>query len=192
MNLLIKKCMEKQFASRAGQKLQHAIESFHIDVSECTCADFGCSTGGFVDCLLQNKAKKVYAIDTGYGVLDWNLRQNPKVVVMERINAIHVELSEQVDFISIDVGWTPQKLIIPSAIKHLTKNGNIVSLLKPQYEAEKAWLRGGKVSTEFLEQTIKKVRGELSMLGVTVREIIESPIAGKKGGNIEYLLWIKK
>lgn len=184
--------MEKQFASRAGQKLQHAINSFRTDVSGCICADFGCSTGGFVDCLLQNEAKKVYAIDTGYGVLDWNLRQNPNVIVMERTNALHVELPEQVDFISIDVGWTPLKLIVPSAIKHLKDNGNIVSLLKPQYEAEKTWVRGGKVGLEFLEDTLGKVKRELYEVGVTIKETIKSPIAGKKGGNIEYLLWIKK
>jgi len=184
--------MENQFTSRAGQKLQQAITKFNIKVSGKICADFGCSTGGFVDCLLQNGADKVYAIDIGYGVLDWKLRQNPKVVVMERTNALYIELPEQVDFISIDVGWTRQKLIIPCALKFLKDKGDIVSLLKPHYEAEKSWLKVGKVKDEFLSYIIEKVKDELSSLDMTIKDIVESPIVGQKGGNIEYLMWIKK
>src|ERR1700692_2896638 len=97
------------FVSRAGQKLDHALKTFTIDVSEKTCADLGCSTGGFTDCLLQLGAKKVYSIDTGYGVLDWKLRNDPRVIVMERTNAMHVQLPELADLISIDVAWTRQR-----------------------------------------------------------------------------------
>ena len=184
--------MEDQFASRAGQKLQYAITKFKIDIYGKICADFGCSAGGFVDCLLQNGADKVFAVDTGYGVLSWKLRQNPRVVVMERTNALHVELPGQVDFVSIDVSWTRQKLIVPVALKFLKVDGDIISLLKPHYEAEKSWLKAGKVKDEFLPRTIEKVRRELSGLGITIKDIVESPIVGKKGGNIEYLMWIKK
>lgn len=184
--------MEEHFASRAGQKLQHAIKTFKINVSGKTCADFGCSTGGFVDCLLKNGAEKVYAIDTGYGVLDWNLRQNPKVVVMERTNALYVKLPEQVDFISIDVSWTRQKLIVPVALGYLKEDGDIISLLKPHYEAERSWLKAGKVKDEFLPLTIEKVKEELFKLNIKIKDIILSPIVGLKGGNSEYLMWIKK
>lgn len=179
------------FASRAGQKLDHALENFKISLQDKICADLGCSTGGFVDCMLQRGAKKVYAVDTGYGVLDWKLRNDPRVVVMERTNALRVELPEKVDFISIDVSWTPQKMVIPQAIKLLKPNGDIVSLLKPHYEAEKKWLIKGKLQEEYLEQTIEKVKTDLKDLPIKIINIIESPIIGEKGGNKEYLLWIK-
>src|SRR5438128_543365 len=103
------------FVSRAGQKLQHALATFDIDVTGKACADLGCSTGGFTDCLLQQGAAKVYAIDTGYGVLDWKLRNDPRVIVMERTNAMHVTLPQPVEIVTIDVAWTKQRHILPSA-----------------------------------------------------------------------------
>ncbi len=185
--------MKDQFVSRAGQKLQHALTKFNINVSGKVCADFGCNAGGFTDCLLQNGAKKIYAIDTGYGALDWNLRQNPKIVVMERTNALRVELPEKVDFISIDVGWTRQRLVIPVALNFLKKKGDIISLLKPQYEAPRAWLKAGKVKDEFLPTLTEKVKEELvSQNNLIIKDAIESPVTGKSGGNIEYLMWVKK
>jgi 23S rRNA (cytidine1920-2'-O)/16S rRNA (cytidine1409-2'-O)-methyltransferase len=180
------------FVSRAGQKLQHALTVFNIEAAGKVCADLGCSTGGFTDCLLQNGAKKVYAIDTGYGVLDWRLRRDPRVVVMERTNALTVELPEKVDVIAIDVGWTRQKLILPPALKFLKTNGNIISLLKPHYEAKKTWLKNGKVQERFLPHVIDKVKNDLTELAITLKDVIKSPIIGEKGGNVEYLLWIKK
>jgi len=96
------------FASRAGQKLDHALTTFSLDIEGKICADLGCSTGGFTDCLLRRGAAKVFAVDTGYGVLDWKLRKDPRVVVMERTNAMHVDLPERVELITIDVGWTRQ------------------------------------------------------------------------------------
>src|SRR5438552_12787227 len=98
-----------EFVSRAGQKLHHALTTFSISPRGMICADFGSNTGGFTDCLLQLGAKKVYAIDTGYGVLDYKLRKDSRVVVMERTNAMHVKLSEPIDLITIDVAWTKQK-----------------------------------------------------------------------------------
>jgi len=184
--------MTKEFVSRAGQKLQHALEKFQISVEGKTCADLGCSTGGFTDCLLQNGADRVYSVDTAYGALDWKLRNDKRVVVMERINALHVELPEQVEFISVDVGWTKQKLIIPHALELLKNGGEIVSLLKPHYEADKLWLSAGKVKEEFLPHVVAKVQSEMASLGAIVRGIVESPVVGEKGGNIEYLIWIKK
>src|SRR5687767_15494807 len=104
-----------EFVSRAGQKLEHALNVFAIDVTGATCADLGSNVGGFVDCLLQRGASKIYAIDTGYGALEWKLRKDPRAVVMERTNAMHVELPEKVKLVSIDVAWTKQKNILPSA-----------------------------------------------------------------------------
>src|SRR5258706_16468275 len=107
--------MPQQFVSRAGLKLDHALSHFAIDVSGKTCADLGSNTGGFVDCLLKRGAAKVYAIDTGYGALDWNLRKDPRVAVMERTNAMHATLPEKVDVVTIDVAWTKQRHILPAA-----------------------------------------------------------------------------
>src|ERR1700759_5340742 len=98
----------KSFVSRAGQKLEHALSNFGLSPASLVCADLGCSTGGFTDCLLQHGAAKVYAVDTGYGVLAWKLRKDPRVVVMERTNGMHVTLPEQAKFVSIDVSWTKQ------------------------------------------------------------------------------------
>src|SRR5689334_21883246 len=107
------------FASRAGEKLQHSLTSFNISVEDRVCADFGCSTGGFTDCLLQNGAEKVYAVDTAYGELAWNLRNDKRVVVLERTNALHVNLPEKMDLITVDTGWTKQSLILPSVLNNL-------------------------------------------------------------------------
>lgn len=100
----------------------------------------GASTGGFTDCLLQHGAAKVYAVDTAYGILDWRLRQNSRVVVMERTNVLHLELPEPVGLVTIDVGWTPQRLILPRAFFLVKSSGRIITLIKPHYEARKPYL----------------------------------------------------
>src|SRR5688572_30045450 len=132
-----------QFVSRAGQKLEHALTDFAIDVAGRTCADLGSNTGGFVDCLLQRRAARVYAIDTGYGVLDWKLRNDPRVVVMERTNAMHAVLPEPVSVVTIDVAWTKQQHILPAARRMIADGGDVVTLIKPHYEAAPPLLRGG-------------------------------------------------
>jgi len=174
------------FASRAGAKLEHALKEFNIDVSGLVCADLGCSTGGFTDCLLHYGAAKVYAVDTGYGVLDWKLRNDPRVVVMERTNALHVTLPESVDLVTVDVSWTPQRLIIPQALNLLKPGGEIISLIKPHYEARKAHLSSEE--SEIITQNTKKV---ISDLGFEVCGLVKSPLLGEKGGNIEYLFRIR-
>lgn len=181
-----------QYVSRAGQKLRHALDAFGLSVNGLVCADFGCSTGGFVDCLLQAGASKVYAVDTAYGVLDWKLRNDGRVVVLERTNALHVELPELMDCIVIDAGWTRQQLIIPRALVNLKPEGFIVTLVKPHYEAEKDWLEAGKVKEEYLPHVLAKVKSEMAALGVTIAGETTSPIVGGKGGNVEYLLWLKR
>ena len=132
----------RRFVGRAGEKLDAALEGFGLDVRGLACADFGCNVGGFTDCLLQHGAAKVYAIDTGYGKLAWSLRQDGRVVVLERTNALHCPPPETVDLVAIDLGWTPQVLSVPAAKRWLRPGGRIVSLLKPHYELAK--LRGRK------------------------------------------------
>lgn len=180
------------FASRAGEKLAHALQTFSVKVEGLVCADFGSSTGGFVDCLLQNKADKVYAVETGYGVLDWKLRNDDRVVVMERSNAMHVELPEKVDLITIDTSWTKLDKIVPNAVKNLKPEGSIIALLKPHYEAEAKMLRQGKLDEQFIPEIINKVKSEMEALGLKVIETTESPILGGKGGNKEFLFLIKR
>lgn len=179
------------FVSRAGEKLQFALEKFSFKVEGLICADFGSSTGGFVDCLLQNNASKIYSIDTSYGELAWTLRNNPKVVVMERTNAMHVKLPEKVDLITIDTAWTKQILTIPNALENLKPEGSIISLIKPHYEAPREYLERGRLKDEFVDEVIEKVKNDIIAVGGKVIEIIESPIVGEKGKNKEFLALVK-
>ena len=180
------------FASRAGEKLDHALNKFQIDVTGKTCADFGSSTGGFVDCLLQHGALKVYAVETGYGLLDWKLRNDLRVVVLERTNAMHVKLPEKIDLISIDTSWTRIENAIGNAIANLKSNGEIIALIKPHYEASVQQLRKGKLAEEFIEDIIKEVKNKLLKFPITVIAETESPIVGSKGGNKEWLIHLKQ
>lgn len=179
-----------KYASRAGEKLEYALEKLNVTVDGLVCADFGSSTGGFVDCLLQHSAAKVYAVETGYGVLDWNLRNNTQVVVMERTNAMHVELPEKVDFISIDTSWTKLKNILPNALKNLKPNGKLIVLVKPHYEAAQSMLVKGKLPDELIPQVLDSVKNDLQALGLKVLGEVESPILGTKGKNREFLLYL--
>jgi 23S rRNA (cytidine1920-2'-O)/16S rRNA (cytidine1409-2'-O)-methyltransferase len=178
------------FVSRAGQKLDHALRCFALDVTGSVCADFGSNTGGFVDCLLQRGAAKVHAIDTGYGALDWKLRNDPRVVVMERTNAIHVELPERVQLVTIDVAWTKQRIILPAAKRVLASEGRVVTLVKPHYEADPKMLRKGILPQENLEQVIASVERDIDAAGFHVVAGTESPIHGAKG-NREVLMLLK-
>lgn len=178
-----------KFVSRAGDKLEHALATFGIDVAGRVCADLGCNVGGFTDCMLKRGATKVYAVDTGYGVLDYGLRKDARVVVMERTNAMHVELPEKVGLVVIDVAWTKQRLIVPAALKLLGEGGEIVSLIKPHYEAPKAWLKGGVLVAERIAEVITGVTAEFAGMGLEVKGIVESPMKGA-GGNTEALVWL--
>lgn len=179
-----------QFVSRAGLKLEHAMSTFQIDVAGKIAADLGSNTGGFVDCLLQRGATKVYAVDTGYGVLEWKLRKDPRVVVMERTNAIHVELPEKVQIVTIDVAWTRQRIILPAAKRILGQNGDIVTLIKPHYESPSAILRKGILPAEHVEGIIESVKSDIYAAGFELLGITVSPIQGAKG-NTEYLAHLR-
>ncbi len=181
-----------KFVSRAGEKLQFALDQFEINVSNLIVADFGSSTGGFVDCLLQNGVSKVYSIDTAYGELAWTLRNSPKVVVMERTNAMHVKLPEKVELITIDTAWTKQILTIPNALENLKENGQIISLIKPHYEAPKEYLIRGKLMDEKIEEVLEKTKNDIIAVNGKMANLIESPLVGEKGRNREFLVLIRK
>jgi 23S rRNA (cytidine1920-2'-O)/16S rRNA (cytidine1409-2'-O)-methyltransferase len=183
---------KRTYASRAGQKLEAALDAFGLDITGLICADLGCSTGGFTDCLLQHGAGHVYSVDTAYGELAWKLRQDPRVTVLERSNALHLEPAAACDLVTIDLGWTPQRLAVPAAARWLGKSGKgrIISLIKPHYEAPKDALRGAKKGTldDAVAETIKeKIIQDLDGMEFTTLGCIESPVRGGKGGNREYL-----
>lgn len=181
----------KTFVSRGGLKLQHALDEFKFEVQGKTALDVGASTGGFVDCLLQNGALRVYALDTAYGELAWKLRNDPRVVVMERTNILHIEnFPEQVDLITIDAGWTKLGLILPKIKGFLKEEGEIIALLKPHYEADKADLVKGVLKEEKLQEVKESVKKRAEELGFKTEKEIDSPILGG-GGNTEFLLLLK-
>jgi 23S rRNA (cytidine1920-2'-O)/16S rRNA (cytidine1409-2'-O)-methyltransferase len=179
-----------QFASRAGQKLDFALASFAVSALGKTCADLGCSTGGFVDCLLQRGAAKIYAVDTGYGVLEWKLRNDPRVVVMERTNAMHVELPETVALVTIDVAWTKQRHILPAARRLLTPDGIVITLIKPHYEADASQLRQGVLPEDAVDSVVQRVKSDVLAAGFEWVADVRSPIKGG-GGNVEVLAWLR-
>ena len=180
-----------QFVSRGGEKLQAALDQFHIDVKDKVVLDVGSSTGGFVDCLLQNGAAKVYSVDTAYGELAWKLRNDPGVVVMERTNILYLEsLPEKVDAITIDAGWTKLELVLPVVQKFLKENGIIIALLKPHYEGGQKNLVKGVVPLELVEEIKNQTIKNIQDLGFNIQGEMESPILGG-GGNKEFLLLIK-
>jgi 23S rRNA (cytidine1920-2'-O)/16S rRNA (cytidine1409-2'-O)-methyltransferase len=179
-----------KYVSRSGHKLAAALDAFGISPAGRVCADLGSNVGGFVDCLLQRGAAKIYAIDTGYGTLAWKLRTDPRVVVMERSNAMHVTLPEPVDLVTIDVAWTPQHRILPNALKLLKPGGRIITLIKPHYEADRRQLRGGVLPPEEIPGVLQAVSQRLASAGITLHQMIESPISGHKG-NTEYLALAK-
>ena len=180
-----------EFVSRAGAKLEHALAALNINPANKICADLGCSTGGFTDCLLQHNAAKVYAVDTGYGVLDWKLRKNPRVVVMERTNAMHVTLPEKVDLITIDVGWTRQKNILPHAAELLAAAGLVITLIKPHYEADPTQLKQGVLPDDLVDSVVARVKQEIEQTGWQWQASTPSPIRGS-GGNSEILATLRQ
>lgn len=177
-----------QPVSRGHDKLKYALDHFSLSVSGKVCADFGSSTGGFVQALLEGDCKKVYSVETSKNRLHFVLKDDSRVLVLDKTNAVHVELPEKTDFISIDAGWTKQKLIIPNAVKNLKEGGVIVTLVKPHYEVGRTLAGSGK---DEIEAVLAQVRLEVSSLVEIVSEV-ESPIVGKKGGNTEYLWLLRK
>jgi 23S rRNA (cytidine1920-2'-O)/16S rRNA (cytidine1409-2'-O)-methyltransferase len=190
---------ESNFVSRAGLKLEHALNEFKFDVTGLTCADLGCNVGGFTDCLLQRGASKIYSVDTGYGTFAWELRSDERVTTLERTNALHFEPLEEVDLVVIDLGWTPQKLALPVG-KRWTSKGHIITLIKPHYELTKEEKEiesvGGGLSEEAISRVISRVKLLCHDLSLEIIGETLSPIKGKKSskkgtGNSEYLMLLK-
>lgn len=192
---LIEIVSKKEFVSRGGYKLDFAIKSFGLDVSQLIALDIGASTGGFTDCLLKHGVKKVYAVDVGKGLLDINLRNDPRVVVIEGFNARYLsrnEIKEEVDVVTIDVSFISVIKIL-NAVKELLKDdGDIVSLIKPQFEGSPKFLRKGVVKQkEFHKEILINVLEEIRKMDLQVINATYSPIRGGKG-NIEFFFHIKK
>ena len=178
---------QRTYVTRGGLKLEAALAAFGVDVADAVACDLGSHQGGFVDCLLAHGARKVYSVDTSYGTLAWTLRRDGRVVVMERTNALHVELPEPVSIVTADLGWTRQEKFVPHAMELLAPGGALISLLKPQYEAHDSERVRGVVLPGRIQDVRRRVCDRLADVGVPVEQFIESPIGGRKG-NLEYLL----
>jgi len=177
---------EQKYVTRSGLKLEHALAVFAVNPTGWTCADLGSHQGGFVDCLLQHGAARVYSVDTSYGTLAWKLRKDLRVAVYERTNAMHVCLPEPVDLVTIDVGWTQQRHVLPAAARLLKPGGRIISLVKPQYEAGEEERQDGVVPEHNLEPILARVRMHIEATGLAILGEARSPIQGG-GGNTEFL-----
>ena len=182
------------FVSRGGEKLAGAFETFDLDVNDLICADVGASTGGFTDCLLQNGASKVYAIDVGNGILHWKLRQDERVVVMEGTNARNVQvLPEPVSFVVVDASFISLKVLLPVILNWFPKEGgSLVALIKPQFEAGRKIVTKGRgvVRDQAVHQkVIEDILIFARSTGYRTLGLARSPITGPKG-NVEFLAWL--
>lgn len=174
------------YVSRGGRKLAAALRAFAIRPAGWVCADFGSHVGGFVDCLLQHGVARVYAVDPGYGILDFRLRRDARVVVCERCTALSFECPEPCDLVTVDTGWTVQRLVLPAARRALRACGSVVTLVKPHYEAPKHLLRGGVLSVEYHAEVLARCRADVRAEGWQIVGECDSPLLGQ-GGNAEYL-----
>ncbi len=187
---------ELKYVSRGGFKLEKALEVFPVDLNGKVCLDIGASTGGFTDCMLQNGAAKVYAVDVGYGQFAWKLRTDGRVVCMERTNVRYMQkgdLPEPVDFASCDVSFISLDKMFPAAFALLSDCGTMVALIKPQFEAgrEKVGKKGVVTDRKVHEEVILAVEESARRNGFTIKGLSFSPIRGPEG-NIEYLLYLTK
>lgn len=181
------------YVSRGGIKLAEALTAFEIDVTGRICADVGACTGGFTDVLLQNKASRVYAIDVGYGQLDWKMRQDERVVVMERTNARYLQvLPEPVSFVCIDVSFISLKLILPAVKLWVVPDADVVALIKPQFEAGRSQVgKGGVVRDPAVhQQVLRDILSWSETHGYALMGLERSPITGARG-NREFLAWLR-
>lgn len=184
----------KDFVGRGAHKLAGALDSFAISPQGKVCADVGACTGGFTEVLLQRGAEKVYAIDVGYGDLDWKIRTNPRVVVMERTNVRYVEqLPDPIAFVTIDVSFISLTKVLPVITKWLVSGGEVVALVKPQFEAAREEVGEGGIvgSSDTHDKVLSKIHQFLSTVGLRHRGTIPSPILGTEG-NKEFLMWAER
>lgn len=181
----------QRFVSRGGDKLQGALTDFAFDPSGLTCADVGASTGGFTDCLLQHGALRVYAIDVGYGILDFTLRSDPRVVVIERTNARYIEtLTEDVSLVVVDASFISLKLLLPAFKRWMCQPADVIALIKPQFEAgrEDVGKKGVVRNPEVHKRVLVNTCAAASVEGYSVRALTASPLKGPEG-NREFFGW---
>lgn len=183
------------FVSRAGRKLAAALEHFAVDPEGAVCMDVGASTGGFTDCLLQAGARRVYALDVGYGQLDLKLRGDPRVVVMERLNARYLEadaLPERCDLMTVDVSFISVSKILPALLSHMAAGARLLVLIKPQFEAGRELVgRGGVIRDEATRQrVVEKVAKAIGELGLALQGLFDSPVHGVRGNRETFGLYI--
>jgi 23S rRNA (cytidine1920-2'-O)/16S rRNA (cytidine1409-2'-O)-methyltransferase len=177
---------KEPYASRAGRKLEQALGHFGVDPAGCCCLDVGASTGGFTDCLLAHGARRVYALDVGYGQLDQRLREDPRVVVMERVNARHLgprDLPERCALVTVDVSFISLVQVVPALVPHLLPGGVLLALIKPQFEAGRGQVgKGGIVRDEALRREVieRRVR-DLAALGLEPIGVVDCAVAGASG-----------
>ena len=184
------------YVSRGGLKLERALQEFELDIQDKLILDIGASTGGFTDCALKNGAKKVYAVDVGYGQLAWSLRQDPRVVVMERTNARYLtteDIPEAIEVITIDVSFISLRKLLAPLYALLKEDGFIIALIKPQFEAGREQVgKNGVIKEQTIhQQVIEDVITYSQKLNFIVKGLTYSPIKGPQG-NIEFLLWLQK
>jgi len=181
------------YVSRGGVKLEGALQSFELNPTGYICLDVGASTGGFTDCLLQHGALRVYAVDVGYGQLAWKLRQNPRVVAIERTNIRNMSpevIPEPVNLVTIDVSFISLKIVVPAVISYMKENSRILALIKPQFEVGKGQVgKGGVVREAKLHQeVIDRLSAFFDTMGLYSHKIIPSPIFGPKGNREFFIL----
>jgi 23S rRNA (cytidine1920-2'-O)/16S rRNA (cytidine1409-2'-O)-methyltransferase len=184
------------FVSRAGRKLAGVLDRFGVDPAGRVCLDVGASTGGFTDCLLQRGAVRVYALDVGYGLIDARLRADPRVVVRERINARHLrpgDLPEPCSLATVDVSFISATKVVPALLAHLTADGELLVLIKPQFEAGRGAVgKGGILRDEGLRRrTVEATAAALAGLGLDLAGLVDSAVAGA-GGNRESFAWLRR
>jgi len=180
-----------RYVSRGGEKLAHALEAFPIEVEGKICADVGASTGGFTDCLLQHRAARVYALDVGRGLLHWRLREDPRVIVMEGVNARYQpQMPEGIQIATIDAAFISLELLMPVVRGWLVAGGQLVALIKPQFEAgrESVGKQGVVRDPAVHRRVVEKILSAASSTGLTPQGVLRSPLIGPKG-NAEFLLW---
>ena len=181
------------YVSRGGLKLAAALDAFGVNPSGWVCADIGASTGGFTDCLLQRGTTRIYAVDVGYGQLAWALRQDPRVVSMERVNIRYLgALPEPISLATVDVSFIGLGLVLPNILRLLSPNGQIIALIKPQFEVGKGQVgKGGVVRDPKLHRSaIARVLAEATAMGLATAGVVRSPITGP-AGNVEFLAWLR-
>jgi 23S rRNA (cytidine1920-2'-O)/16S rRNA (cytidine1409-2'-O)-methyltransferase len=181
-----------QYASRGGYKLEAALDKVGVSIDGWIVADLGASTGGFVDVLLHRGAMKVYAVEIGYGQLDWKLRNDPRVLVMERTDARKVELPEEIQLITADVGFTKQVEFIPNALTLIKSGGLIISLVKPQYEVSGRELVRGRLTDEVAQRILRRVSDQVRGLGAEVLDLFPSALKGKDAKVQEYFIILRR